>query len=171
MSVPNVFLRRARIRGLQEGKIQRGRVESTDNDVKDDAERMQDYGLASNPVDGQGLALTIGGHTIIVRMDRLAERPQLAAYEVAVWHKEGHKITLKNGKLIEVDCDTLKVNAAVKVEFNTPLVTNSGNMTNTGTINSQGRMTSQTGMTAAGKNLEAHTHPDITSGGNTGPNN
>lgn len=161
MTVPAVFLRRARIRGLQEGKIQRGRVESTDNDVKDDAERMQDYGLASNPVDGQGLALTIGGHTIIVRMDRLAERPQLAAYEVAVWHKEGHKITLREGKLIEVDCDTLKVNATVKVEFNTPLVTNSGNVT------AQGRVTGVAGVTGAGIDVEDHGHTGVQTGPGT----
>lgn len=165
MSLPNVFLRRARIRGLKEGQVQRGRSEATENDVKDDAERFQDYGLAANPVDGQGLVMTVDGHTIIVRMDRLAERPQLAAYEVAVWHKEGHKITLKEGKLIQVDCDTLKVNAAVKVEFNTPLVTNSGAMT------AQGRVTGVGGVTAAGKALDGHTHPDITSGGNTGTNN
>lgn len=165
MSTPNIFLRRARIRGLKEGQVQRGRSEAMENDVKDDAERFQDYGLAANPVDGQGLVLTVGGHTIIVRMDRLAERPQLAAYEVAVWHKEGHKITLRDGKLIEADCDTYRVNAAVKVEFNTPLVTNSGAMT------AQGRVTGVGGVTAAGKALDGHTHPDITSGGNTGPNN
>lgn len=171
MSVPAVFLRRARIRGLKEGQVQRGRSEATENDVKDDAERFQDYGLAANPVDGQGLVLTVDGHTIIVRMDRLAERPQLAAYEVAVWHKEGHKITLKDGKLIQVDCDTYRVNAAVKVEYNTPLVTNSGSMTNAGNMTAQGRVTGVAGVTAAGKALDGHTHPDITSGGNTGPNN
>jgi phage baseplate assembly protein V len=171
VSLPNVFLRRARIRGLKEGQVQRGRSEATENDVKDDAERFQDYGLAANPVDGQGLVLTVDGHTIIVRMDRLAERPQLAAYEVAVWHKEGHKITLKEGKLIQVDCDTYRVNAAVKVEYNTPLVTNSGSMTNAGNMTAQGRVTGVAGVTAAGKALDGHTHPDITSGGNTGTNN
>ncbi len=164
MSVPAIFLRRARIRGLKEGQVQRGRSEAMENDVKDDAERFQDYGMASNPVDGQGLVLTVDGHTIIVRMDRLTERPQLAAYEVAVWHKEGHKITLRDGKLIEVDCDTLKVNAAVKVEFNTPLVTNSGshstagNVTIGGSATAVGRVTGQAGVTGAGIVLETHHH-------------
>jgi phage baseplate assembly protein V len=164
VSVPNVFLRRARIRGLKEGQVQRGRSEATENDVKDDAERFQDYGFSGNPVDGQGLVLTVDGHTIVVRMDRLAERPQLAAYEVAVWHKEGHKITLKDGKVIQVDCDTYRVNAAVKVEFNTPLVTNSGDVTAEGGVNAVGRVTGQAGVTGAGIDLEDHGHDEVEQG-------
>lgn len=165
MSAPAVFLRRARIRNMKEGLIQSGRMEATEFDTKDGAERPQDYGFAANVVDGQGLVITVDGTTIILRADRLAERPELAAHEVTVWHKEGHKITMRAGKLIEVDCDTYRVNAAVKVEYNTPLVTGTGNMT------MQGRVTGAAGVTAAGKNLEGHTHPDITSGGNTGSNN
>lgn len=117
---------RARIRGLREGAVQRGRIEASDIDGKDDAERFQDYGFAANPVDGQGLALHIGGHTIIVRMDRLAERPKLAAYEVSVWHQEGHHVTLRNGKVVEVDCSTLRVKATNEVEFLTPKVLHNG---------------------------------------------
>ena len=112
-----VFLRRARMRSLKEGLVQSLRVEALENDAKDNAERFQDYGYAANPVDGQGLAITVGGHTIVLRLDRLAERPRLAAYEVSVWHKEGHSVTLRAGKLVEVNCDTFRVNAAVKVEI------------------------------------------------------
>lgn len=119
-------LRRARIRGLIEGLVQRGRVEATDADAKDDAERFQDYGYASNPGDGQGLVLHVGGHTIVLRMDRLAERPKLAPYEVTVWHKEGHSVTLKAGKVVQVDCDQLVVNATQKVAFNTPEMKHNG---------------------------------------------
>ncbi len=104
------MLRRVRIRGLKEGLVQRARADAYDTDARDGAERFQDYGFAAQPVDGQGLKLEVGGHTIILRMDRLAERPQLGAYEVAVWHKEGHKIVLKAGGLVEVTCDLFKVN-------------------------------------------------------------
>lgn len=117
---------RARIRGLREGSVQRGRIEASDIDGKDDAERFQDYGFAANAVDGQGLALHIGGHTIIVRMDRLAERPKLAAYEVSVWHREGHHVTLRDGKIVDVGCSTLRVNATEAVELITPKVLHNG---------------------------------------------
>ena len=158
-----IFLRRARIRGLREGLVQSARVESLENDAKDAAERFQDYGFAANVVEGQGLVITVGGHTVVLRMDRLAERPKLQPFEVSVWHKEGHNVTLKAGKLVEVNCNIFRVNAAVKAEFNTPLVAMSANQT------VGGRMTSSTA-TVAGKIIEDHTHPDLIPGGNTGPN-
>ena len=178
-----VFLRRARIRSLKEGLVQTARVESLENDAKDDAERFQDYGFAANVVEGQGLVIHAGGHTVVLRMDRLAERPRLAAYEVSVWHKAGHNVTLKAGKLVEVNCDTFKVNAAVKVDLVTPLVAMSAKATVGDTLAVTNGLTgggnatfaagrvSALGVTAAGKVLDGHTHPDITSGGNTGPNN
>jgi phage gp45-like len=119
-------LRRARLRGLVEGLIQKVRSEATENDAKDSAERFQDYGLATNPVDGQGLQLSIDGHTIILRMDRLAERPQLAAYEVALWHKDGHKITLKADGLVEIEGKALVVNMSESIALNSPVMTNNG---------------------------------------------
>ncbi|MES1977561.1 MAG: phage baseplate assembly protein V [Pseudomonadota bacterium] len=180
MSVPSVFLRRARIRALKEGQIQRGRVESTENDAKDDAERMQDYGFAASPVEGQGLALTVGGHTIILRVDRLAERPELAAYEVSVWHKEGHNVTLKDGRLIEANCDTYRVNASAKIELNSPTVAISAKATVgdtlavTNGITGGGNATFATGtveaahVTAAGKQIDGHRHNET--GALTSPN-
>lgn len=116
-------LRRARMRGLKEGKVQTVRMEATDNAAHDAVERHQDYGFAGNPVDGQGLVIHVDGHTVVIRKDRLAERPQLGAYEVSVWHKEGHKITLKDGKLIEVLCDHYVVKAAIDTTIETPLMT------------------------------------------------
>jgi phage gp45-like len=116
----HVQLRRARMRGLKEGKIQTARIEATENDSKDAVERHQDYGFAGNPVDGEGLVLHIDGHTVIIRKDRIAERPQLDPYEVSVWHKEGHKMTFKAGKLIEVECDRFVLKAAQSVEIETP---------------------------------------------------
>lgn len=117
------LLRRARIRSLAEGPVQQARAESLENDAKDACERWQDYGFTAHPVDGQGLVINAGGHTIVLRMDRIAERPQLAAYEVAVWHKEGHFVKLKAGKVVELSCDSLIINAAVDVTINTPVMT------------------------------------------------
>ena len=183
------LMRWVRVRGLTEGKVQKGRVEGLPNDVRDDAQRPQDYGFAGNPVDGQGLKIEAGGHTVIIRMDRLAERPELAAYEVSVWHKEGHTVTLKAGRIVQVDCDQYivntkqyTVNASDGASFNTPLLAASAKatvgdtlavangLTGGGNANfATGRVSAQ-GISAAGKVLDGHTHPDLTSGGNTGPN-
>jgi len=119
-------LRRARLRGLIEGLVQKVRVEATENDAKDAAERFQDYGLATNPVEGQGLVLHVDGHTLVLRMDRLAGRPQLAAYEVSLYHKEGHNITLKAGGVVEVNGTRLVANMSEAVELNTPSLTHNG---------------------------------------------
>lgn len=175
------LLRRARIRGLKEGLVQTARVEQTENDSKDAAERWQDYGFAANVVDGQGLVINAGGHTIVIRMDRIAKRPRLAAYEVSVWHDEGHNVTLRAGRLVEVNCDTFRVNAAVKVELNTPLVAASAKQTVGDTLAVTSGLTgggnatfaagrvSAAGVTAAGKALDGHTHNET--GVVTGPNN
>ncbi|MFI5443665.1 phage baseplate assembly protein [Polaromonas sp. UC242_47] len=181
MSTPAIFLRRARLRSLKEGLVQTVRTEATENDAKDAIERMQDYGFAANVVDGQGLVLTIDGTVIVLRMDRIADRPRLAAYEVSVWHKEGHNVTLRDGKVVETNCDIYRVNAAVKVELNTPTVAMSTKATVGDTLDVKNGLTgggnatfaagrvSALGVTAAGKNLDGHDHNET--GVRTGPNN
>lgn len=116
------LLRRARLRGGREGPVQTMRAESLENDAKDQAERWQDYGFSAHPVDGQGLVIHAGGHTIVLRVDRIAERPELAAYEVAVWHKEGHYVKLKDGRAIEMSGDSLVINMANSVTVNTQVM-------------------------------------------------
>jgi phage baseplate assembly protein V len=176
------LLRRARLRGLQEGQVQRARAESVESDAKDDAERFQDYGFTANPVDGQGLVINVAGHTIVLRMDRLAERPRMAAYEVAVWHKEGHRITLKAGGLVQVDCTKLVVNASGQVDINTPTTNISGvlhvggNTTVGGSasvagstsvgadLSVAGNSTSTGNVSGAGVSLSTHTHGGVQNG-------
>lgn len=119
-------LRWVRVRGLKEGKIQRGRVEGSENDARDDAQRPQDYGFAAAPVDGEGLKIEFGGHTVILRVDRLAERPQLAPYEVAVWHKEGHMMKLKAGGIVEISGARLIANMSEGIELISPTLTHNG---------------------------------------------
>lgn len=157
------LMRWVRIRGLTEGKMQKGRVEGLPNDARDDAQRPQDYGFAANPVDGQGLKLEIGGHTVIIRMDRLAERPQLAAYEVAVWHKEGHMVRLRAGRIVQVDCDQYVVNASTSVSFNTPTVNASGNIAAALKVQAA-TMEAATSLKVAGKEMSGHAHGGIQRG-------
>ena len=111
-------MRWARIRNLVEGVFQRGRAEGLPNEARDDVQRPQDYGFAANPVQGQGLTLEVGGHTVIVRMDRLGERPTLANYEVMVWHKDGHSVKLGGGGLIEITGVNVTLNVANQLTLN-----------------------------------------------------
>jgi len=116
------LVRRARLRGLVDGAVQVVRAEALESDAKDGAERWQDYGFSANPVDGQGLVINWAGHTVVLRMDRIGERPAMAAYDVAIWHKEGHEVRLKAGKVVQVTCDHLVVNAAQDVTITSPVV-------------------------------------------------
>ena len=147
-------IRRARLRGLIEGLVQRVRAESLNAVAHDDVERFQDYGFAANAVEGQGLVIEAGGHTIVVRMDRLAERPNLPSYVVAVWHKEGHSIHLKAGRIIQLDCDTLNINASAAVNINTPTVSLSNDLIINGTS-----------LRVNGVEHVAHHHGGVSTGG------
>lgn len=160
------LMRWVRVRGLKEGKFQKGRVEGFEGDVRDDAQRPQDYGFAANPVDGEGLKLEVGGHTIIVRMDRTAERPQLPAYEVAIWHKEGHTVRMRAGRIVQVDCDQFIVNASVGVALNTPTVAASAAITSQ-SLASQ-TVAAATSLKVGGKEVAGHNHGNVQNGpGNT----
>lgn len=181
------LLRRARIRNVREGKVQQARAEALENDAKDDAERWQDYGFAAQPVDGQGLVINAGGHTVVLRLDRIGERPQLADYEVAVWHHEGHFVKLKAGKVVEVSCDHLDVTAAVgvhittpslvvdassSVAMNTPMVTAStdvvvGSSLSAGDTVSAPTVAASTSLTVGGEEMHDHRHGDVASGTDT----
>ena len=160
------LLRRARIRSVKEGKVQTARTEATENDSKDDAERWQDYGFAGNPGDGQGLVINAGGHTIVLRLDRIAERPQLAVYEVAVWHKEGHMVRLREGRVVQVDCDQFVVNASAGISFNTPTVNASGDFVAALTVQAP-TINAATSLKVAGKEMSAHTHLNVQPGTGT----
>ena len=189
----HALLRRARLRGLTEGKVQQVRAEATADDAKDAVERWQDYGFAANPVDGQGLVINVAGHTIVLRMDRITERPELAAHEVCVWHKEGHRVTLKAGRVVDVACDVLTINAATSVSITSPSVTvaassavtlttpqvsASGHVSSGGNVSAAAAVSAGTSVQApmltaasslkvAGKEMGGHVHGSVQSGTDT----
>lgn len=57
----------------------------------------QNYGFAADAVEGEGLQIELGGFTLLLACDRPDDRPALAPFEVKVWHKEGHYISLDAG--------------------------------------------------------------------------
>lgn len=162
------IIRRVRIRGLVEGLIQRARIEGLPNDARDNVERHQNYGYAANPVEGEGLRLELGGHTIILTMDKIDSRPQLAAWEVAVWHKDGHKITLKDDGKVVVDCSQFIVNASESVTLNTPQVHGSGSANFAGNVTAP-VITGTTNVVFGTISGTEHTHPIPSGGSETDP--
>lgn len=183
-AIPAQFLRRARIRSIAEGKVQTARVEVFDHNGRDSAERWQDYGFAANPVAGEGLVMQVGGHTIIMRCDRIGERPQLAAYEVSVWHREGHCLTLGDGRRVHIaNAAEVTVDAGTKVLLNTPVVECSkdlvvggnslikggqhvvGESTGDGNFSTKGSMHGAGGVSSGSTDLDGHDHGGVERGG------
>jgi len=164
MSLWNM-LRRVRLRGLTEGLVQTASLVGFDADARDRAERFQDYGFSGNPVDGEGLRFEVGGHTIILRMDRLAERPRLAPYEVCVWHKEGHRVTLRAGQVVDVQCRQLNIVATDGVSIQTPTLALQGNQTTTGTATAQ-TVVGQADVKIGDASVKDHDHGNVANGPN-----
>src|SRR5688500_9420098 len=85
-------------------KVQLGVLDGEDID---DGERFQQYGFTSVPLAGAEAVVVFPGgdrgHPLVVVVDDRAYRlTGLAAGEVAVYHKDGAKVLLKEGGDIEV---------------------------------------------------------------------
>ena len=121
------MLRRMLIRLLTEGTVQRVAVDGHDVEADDAVDRPQDYGFAGRPGAGSfAWVLEVDGYRIALRAEAAQGRPSLADWDVAMWHKEGHAIYLKKGRVIELDCDHLRVNATQSATFTTPQLTCTG---------------------------------------------
>lgn len=101
-------------------KLQGVQVELLAGEVRDNAERMQDYGFTSHPHPGaEGVGLAVGGsrdHVLVLAVgDRRYRLRGLAQGEVAMYSDEGDSVILRRGNVIEV-------NAATKVVMNTPVL-------------------------------------------------
>jgi phage baseplate assembly protein V len=124
------------------------------------AELAQHYGLTSvPPVGSQCVVLPLGGksaHSVIIATENSSYRVKaLASGEVAIYTAEGDSIVLKNGHLIEVTTQTLKINATTKVEINSPSV-----VVNDGDVQVNGG-----DVLADTISLKTHKHGGVTAGG------
>lgn len=113
------LIRRAAMRFSSAKLVQKYNITVFETNSADGIERFQDYGFTGQPAEGQGLVIDAGGTFFVLRVDQLKERPELADDEVAVWHKEGHKIHLKGKRLIQVECDDFEVKAKKSIKFDT----------------------------------------------------
>jgi len=107
-------------------KMQTVQAQLLKREVRDGIERFQNYGYTSKPHPGaEGVFVFVGGnrdHGLCIAVDdRRYRLTGLADGEVAIYTDEGDKIHLKRGNVIEITTETFRVNAATKVEINTPL--------------------------------------------------
>jgi len=89
------------------------------------SELFQHFGFTSAPPEGtQCIVLPIAGktaHSVIVATEAGAYRVDgLKSGEVAVYNQSGAKIVLKEGKVIEIDCDELRIKAGKSIRMEAP---------------------------------------------------
>ncbi|WP_293766419.1 phage baseplate assembly protein V [uncultured Aquitalea sp.] len=181
------FLGRIRLpfRGVGGGVSNASAVQLADGEgFKDEpirgAELMQHYGFTSTPPSGfMYVAVPVGGktaHAIMVATEHGSYRIKgLKTGEVAIYTDEGDNITLKRGHVVEVNTQTLRINAPTLVEINTQKVQmNAQNVATTGNVAADGDITDQA--QGSGKSManmrsvyDSHGHPvnNITKGGDS----
>ncbi|EJP3174574.1 phage baseplate assembly protein V [Salmonella enterica] len=146
--------------------VQRIQAQGIGNENLQGAELFQHYGFTSHPQPGtMGIVLPLGGvssHGIVIATEHGAYRlKSLKPGEVALYTDEGAKIVLRRGKLIEVDCETFRVNctdfevnskqatvncdtwtatASDNATFTTPELSTSAQLTAEGLISGNGGM-------------------------------
>lgn len=163
--------------------IQKVQVSGLADETIADVELMQQFGLTSVPPAGtQVVVIPVGGmttHSIVVATENGSFRVKnLKGGEVAVYDESGSSIILRNGKLIEVECDRFvlncqeySVNATQSAKFDTPLLETSQVMTAQGQINGNGGMAVQggNGATFSGNVVQSggsfETDGDVKAGG------
>ena len=133
--------------------IQKVQASGLADETLQDVELMQQFGFTSvPPTNTQAVILPIGGqttHGIVIATESGSFRVKnLQGGEVAVYDESGSSIVWKKGRLIEIDCDVLKINAATKVDISSPLVETDQVFTAQGQINGNGGMAVQGGSDA-----------------------
>lgn len=134
--------------------IQKVQVSALADETLQDVELMQHFGFTSSPpAQTEAVILPIGGrttHGVVIATEHGHFRVKsLKKGEVAIYDQSGSTIILKSGKVVEISCDNLIVNASQKVLFNSPLVETSQVLTAKGQINGQGGMSIQGGSGAS----------------------
>ena len=131
---------------------QRVQVQGLADETLQDLEQLQQFGFTSHaPAGTDVVVIPLGGdtsHGIVVAAEHGSYRiKNLKPGETAIFNHEGAKIVIKQGKIIEADCDVYRVNckqyevnAATDAKFNAPLLETSAVLTAQGKINGNGGM-------------------------------
>lgn len=169
-----------------EGNMQRVQISLLEDEVIDGVERFQNYGFTSVPDEGAEATVVFVGAdrshpVVVVADDRRVRKKGLKPGEVAIYHKDGDCIHLRNGNCMDIStrtltlsCETATIAASSEILLDTPLVTLTGRQQTTGEKSGGGASTFAGGLentggdiTSNGISLEHHTHPGD-SGGTTG---
>lgn len=101
-------------------------------EVRDDIELVQQYGVSSRPKEGsQSVVLFLGGSrdsgvSIATKGMGPEMRIELKEGEVALHTDEGDFIHLKNGRVMELSTETLKITATKEIQIDSPQTTSTG---------------------------------------------
>lgn len=123
---------RGRIVGVKnDGAVMLVQGEGLSGEKLLDAELFQQFGFTSRvPAGTMLVSLPIGGktsHSIVVATEHGAYRLKfLENGEAAMYSQEGAYVAVRNGRVVEVECDRYIVNASEEVQFNTPKVLTTG---------------------------------------------
>ena len=169
------------------------------DETRDGVERIQNYGHRGHPPQGSTVAaVAVEGsrdHLVVVACEHPDHVPPLNSGESAMYAMFGQLFKMDDQGNVTLICKNLKIEASGDVTTNAKNITATaeanasmqagGNIgiTATGGVgmvggagaNINGGLTADTitadKVTANGVDLETHTHPDTTSGGNTGEPN
>ena len=120
---------RGEVAMVQDGpKMQTNQIHLLDGELIDGAERVQQYGFSSHPLQGAECFVIFAGgardHPLIVSVDDRRYRPKdSAAGEVIVYTDEGDYIHLKRGNIIEIKTKHLVIKAEEDVSIQTKVFT------------------------------------------------
>lgn len=130
-------------------------------EVRDSVEHFEDYGFTAHPMPGaEAIVISVGGdrsNAVAVRVTDRRYRPtDLKPGEVCIYHHEGDRIIMRNGRQVEVETLRLVVNATESTDINSTKITLNGEVDMTGAV------TAQSGMSVSG--LMKNNDVDIGSG-------
>ena len=163
MSLMNLLVRGTVVLGNAAKKMQALQMRLLAGEVKDNLEHFEPYGLTSHPLPGaEGIAAFLGGDRshgiVLVVSDRRYRIQGMEPGEVAIYTDEGDKIHLKRGRIIDIETQTLNIKAGVAVNFDTPMITQTG------------QIVSEGDQVAGGVSQIEHLHGDVMPGqGQSGP--
>lgn len=169
-----------------EGKMQTVQASLLEGELTDGAERFQNYGFTSVPLTGAECAVIFVGadrsHPVVVAVDDRRFRMRgLQPGEVAVYHRNGDFIHLKNDNSIavstkrldiiaadevNVQTKTVNVTASVGINVMTPALNSSGVGGQSTRAAIEGTLQAVNGdIIAEGVSLKQHTHGGTEPGG------
>lgn len=178
------------------GPVQTVQVAGLSTETLQSLELYQQFGFTSGvPQGSQMVIIPINGdtsHSIIVATEHGAYRLDVNGGEACLYNQWGAKIHLKEEKIIEIDCDELKIKAKDKTTIETklmelitktiigeasngvlleaPAIAFSGSGGGSAQIEMTGSATTTGDMKAGSVSLKGHTHPENgEGGGTTGP--